>query len=137
MPATFKLQAEVKSHDEERRLVFGWANISITKDGKIVTDSHNHQIQVSDLENAAYGFVLNFRETGDMHKGDSKGQLVESMVFSEEKTIALGIPEGTLPQGWWVGFYIEDDKVWKMVKNGDRPMFSIEGTARKEPVEDG
>lgn len=64
-----------------------------------------------------------------------KGKLVESCVFTAEKQKAMGIPEGTLPIGWWIGFKIEDDAAWARVKNGTYKMFSIEGKANREPVE--
>ena len=64
-----------------------------------------------------------------------KGKLVESCVLTAEKQKAMGIPEGTLPIGWWVGFKITDDDAWQRVKNGTYRMFSVEGKAVREPVE--
>ena len=61
--------------------------------------------------------------------------MVESVVFTKEKADALGIPPDILPEGWWIGFRITDDEVWEKVKNGEYPMFSIEGKAVREPVE--
>ena len=52
-----------------------------------------------------------------------------------EKVEKMGIPAGTLPTGWWVGFKIEDDVVWKDVLAGKRPQFSIHGKALREEVE--
>ena len=49
--------------------------------------------------------------------------------------LALGIPDGTVPEGWFVGFYIPDPDVYKKVKNGEYNMFSIEGTAMRIPLE--
>ena len=31
---------------------------------------------------------------------------------------AMGIPEGTLPVGWWIGFQVTDADVWEKVKDG-------------------
>lgn len=64
-----------------------------------------------------------------------KGKLIESCVFTEEKQRAMGIPPGTIPIGWWIGFKISDDDAWERVKNGTYKMFSIEGKANREPVE--
>ena len=50
---------------------------------------------------------------------------------------AIGIPQGTLPVGWWIGFKVTDDDVWEKVKDGTYSMFSIEGTAERAEVEDG
>lgn len=48
----------------------------------------------------------------------------------------LGIPEGTLPVGWWIGFKVLDEDVWEKVKSGEYPMFSIEGEAERVEVEE-
>ena len=123
--------------DDDKRLVFGWASISVTVDGEQLEDRQQDMIDPEDLEEAAYEYVLNFRDTGEEHIQTmrKKGKLVESCVFTAEKQKALGIPDGTLPIGWWIGFKIEDDSAWEKVKNGTYRMFSIEGKANRVPVE--
>lgn len=123
--------------DDDKRLVFGWASISITVEGEQLEDRQKDMIDPEDLEEAAYEYVLNFRDTGEEHVSTmrKKGKLVESCVFTAEKQKAIGIPEGTLPIGWWIGFKIEDDAAWERVKNGTYKMFSIEGKANRVPVE--
>ena len=122
---------------QEDNLVFGWANVSMRNDGTQIVDHQGHMIDIDELESAAYLFTLHFRESGEMHVGDSKGKLVESIVFTKEKMDAMGIPENTLPEGWWVGFFIEDNDVFNKVKNGDYSMFSIQGVARREVIDNG
>lgn len=123
--------------DDDKRLVFGWASVSITVDGEQLEDRQKDMIDPEDLEEAAYDYVLNFRDTGEEHIPTmrKKGKLVESCVFTVEKQKAMGIPEGVLPVGWWIGFKIEDDDAWERVRNGTYKMFSIEGQAVREPVE--
>lgn len=123
--------------DDDKRLVFGWASISYTVDGEQLLDRQQDMIDPEDLEEAVYEYVLNFRDTGEEHIPTmrKKGKLVESCVLTEEKQRAMGIPAGTLPIGWWIGFKIEDDDAWERVKNGTYRMFSIEGKANREPVE--
>ncbi len=123
--------------DDDKRLVFGWASVSITVDGEQLEDRQKDMIDPEDLEEAAYEYVLNFRDTGEEHIPSlrKKGKLVESCVFTAEKQKAMGIPEGTLPIGWWIGFKITDDDAWERVKDGTYKMFSIEGRATREPVE--
>lgn len=123
--------------DDDKRLVFGWASVSITVDGEQLEDRQKDMIDPEDLEEAAYEYVLKFRDTGEEHISTmrKKGKLVESCVFTEEKQRAMGIPEGILPVAWWIGFKIEDDDAWARVKNGTYRMFSIEGKANREPVE--
>ena len=122
--------------DDDKRLVFGWASVSITVDGQQLEDHQKDIIDPEDLEEAAYEYVLNFRDTGEEHIQSlrKKGKLVESCVFTAEKQRAMGIPEGIIPVGWWIGFKIEDDDAWEKVKNGTYRMFSIEGKGTREPV---
>ena len=122
---------------DDKRLVFGWASVSITVDGEQLEDHQKDLIDPEDLEEAAYEYVLNFRDTGEEHNQGlrKKGKLVESCVFTAEKQKAMGIPEGILPIAWWIGFKIEDDEAWEKVKNGTYRMFSIEGRANRVPVE--
>lgn len=125
--------------DDDKRLVFGWASVAITVDGEQLEDRQKDIIDPEDLEEAAYEYVLNFRDTGEEHIPTmrKKGKLVESCVFTAEKQKAMGIPEGILPVAWWIGFKIEDDDAWNRVKSGHYKMFSIEGKANREPVEKG
>lgn len=126
---------KIVKHDSDNNLVFGWANVAIRKDGEVVQDSHEDVIDPGDLEMAAYVFNLQFRESGIDHKGDAVGRLVESLVVTEDKLEALGLEKSALPQGWWVGFYVEDDAVFEKVKTGEYSMFSIQGMALREEVE--
>lgn len=127
---------EIFKTDEDQRLVFGWASVAITIDGQTLEDRQHDMIDPEDLEEAAYEYVLNFRDTGEEHLPGyrKKGKLVESCVFTPEKQRAMGIPEGTLPVAWWIGFKIDDDDTWQRVKNGTYRMFSIEGKAEREEV---
>ena len=120
--------------DEMRQLVFGWANIALTEDGELVTDSQGDQIELADLEDAAYAFVLKFRESGAMHEGEVIGHLVESFVVTPEKLEAMGLAADVLPGGWWAAFHIEDKAAFAKVVNGDFSMFSIQGRALREEV---
>ena len=117
--------------DTNQNLVFGWANIS-TKDGELLTDRHGDQIEIDDLEKAAYEFNLYFRGSGVNHEGGSIGQVIESFVVTPEKLEKMGLPSESLPLGWWFGVYVEDDAVFKRVVDGELSMFSIQGTAVKE-----
>lgn len=123
--------------DEDQRLVFGWASVAITVDGEVLEDRQHDMIDPEDLEEAAYEYVLNFRDTGEEHLPGyrKKGKLIESCVFTPEKQEAMGIPEGILPVAWWIGFKIDDEDTWQRVKNGTYKMFSIEGKAEREEIE--
>ena len=89
-----------------------------------------------ELEKAAYNYVADFGTAGEMHMRGGVGKVIESCVFTKEKAEALGIPPEILPEGWWVGFRIEDEEVWEKIKSGEYTMFSIGGKAVREPTYD-
>jgi cation transport regulator ChaB len=120
--------------DAERQYVFGWASIAINKDGSQVEDLQGDLIDVEELEDAAYAFALEFRETGAMHKGEAIGKMIESFVVTPEKLEAMGLVPDALPQGWWVGFHVEDAQAFAKIKQGDYQGFSIQGTAVREDL---
>lgn len=125
---------EVRKVDQEQQLVFGWLSVAFDKDGNQIEDSQGDLIDEIDLEKAAYDYNIYARKSGEMHQKVGVGRLVESMVFTKEKQEALGIPDGILPVGWWVGYKIDDLDVWGKVKSGEYSMFSIGGKARREEV---
>lgn len=127
------LRLDFRKADADRRLIFGWASVS-TKDGKHIVDKQGDIIPVEELEKAAYEFVLFSRDQGDMHDEMQVGKLVESVVYTAEKQKALGIDLGQ--EGWWVGFYVNSDKVWAAIKRGERPEFSIGGAAVPVDLDD-
>lgn len=135
-PGTLKCSFKVAKSDNEQRLVFGWASVAERKDGDTVVDWQEDIVEMEELEPAAYDFVQFYREGSDMHErgGLDIAVLIESMVFTKEKISLLGIPENTIPLGWWVGFRVTDDDVWAKVKDGTYKMFSIEGQAVREKV---
>lgn len=128
---------QIAKADEDKRLVFGWALVSATSDGQQIIDHQGDIVDQDELEEGAYDYVLNFRDAGEEHIGTlrKKARMVESVVFTEEKLQAMGIPLGTVPYGWWIGFYVDDDNTWELIKNGTYKMFSIEGRAIREPVD--
>ena len=123
--------------DDDQHLVFGWASVAITVDGQELEDRQHDVLDPEELEEAAYEYVLNFRDAGEEHLPGyrKKGKLVESCVFTKDKQKAMGIPEGILPVAWWIGFKIDDDDTWRRIKDGTYKMFSIEGRANRQPIE--
>ena len=126
----------VAKADDERHMVFGWASVAELADGTTVEDYQRDILEIDELEDAVYNYVLFFRDGGEMHQRRGIGVLVESVVFTPDKLKAMGIPEGMLPSGWWLGLKITDDAVWEKVKNGTYSMFSIEGEATRQPVKE-
>lgn len=134
MNGTITGRFEIVQKSEDKRLAFGWAYMSIQKDGNPVVDHSGDMIDIGEIEKAAYRFTKLWRDGSDNHERGGVATLVESMVFTKEKAAALGIPEGTLPNGWWVGFEVTDPDVWGKVKSGEYSMFSIEGEAQRIPA---
>lgn len=132
------LKGKFKIHksDDDEMLAFGWANVAITENGEQISDLQEDMVDPEVLEQAAYQFVELYREGGEMHERGGCAVLVESIMFTKEKMAVMGIPEGTLPEGWWIGFRVTDPDVWDKVKSGEYPMFSIEGEAVREEVEE-
>lgn len=124
----------IVKQDEEEQLIFGWASVSIDRDGEEIIDHQQDIVEPEELEQAAYAYVLAYRDGGELHNPSlrKKARMVESVVFTVEKMAAMGIPVGTVPVGWWIGFKVEDHEAWERIKDGTYKMFSIEGEAIRE-----
>lgn len=129
-----KSRFKIMKSDDEKMLAFGWASVSMRVNGELIEDWQEDIVEPEELEKAAYNFVELYREGGEMHERGGTAVLIESVVFTEEKMKAIGIPKGTLPIGWWIGFKVLDEDVWEKVKDGTYPMFSIEGEAERVEV---
>jgi len=125
----------VMKSDDDKRQVFGWASVAVRVDGGEIVDYQGDMIEPTELERAAYEYVLEFGLGGEMHERSGVGRMIESVVFTKEKVAALGIPVDVLPEGWWIGFQVGDEDTWQRVKSGERSMFSIEGRATRVEVE--
>jgi len=134
----FELSVRVNKVDVEQRKVFGWASVS-TVNGEHVIDKQDDIVPIDEIEKAAHEFALYTREMGDMHREVGVGKLIESWIFSKERAERMGTyaknDRGEPIEGWAVGFYVQNDSLWKALKNGERPDFSIGGRARPVVVE--
>jgi len=129
-----KLSFEIIRKDAAQRRVYGWFSVATTKDGKVLVDRHGDVIAVEDLEKAAGEFLKEYRAGGEEHAGGAPNKLIASIVLTSEIQKAMGIPEGTLPEGWFGGFEISEEAFAKVAK-GELLMFSIEGEAEPEDIE--
>lgn len=126
-------EGEIAKADEERQMVFGWAYVAFSKSGELNVDRSGDFIDdVQEVEKSAYNFVVKSRN-GDLdHTNLKSAVMVESMVFTPEKIEKMGIPEGTVPLGWWVGFHFPDKADWEQAKV--RKAFSIHGKGTRKSV---
>ena len=125
----------IAKSDDEKMLAFGWANVSMRVGGELIEDWQGDIIEPEELEAAAYEYVRLYGDGGEMHERGGVAVLIESVVFTEDKMAAMGIPVGTLPVGWWIGFKVTDKDVWEKIKNGTYSMLSIEGEAERVQAE--
>jgi len=128
---------EISKVDVEKRQVFGYASVT-TIDGQPVVDRQGDMMDISDIEDAAYAYVMNSRVGGSQHKRDGEKpfhamDLVESFVVTPEKIEKMGLPEDT-PLGWWTGFKVRDEQTWQDYKDGKKTGFSIHGRGKRVPV---
>ena len=134
---TFEIYTEISKVDEDKRQVFGWA--SVTKhNGVDVLDLQDDMLPLEEIEKAAYDFVHKSRVGGNMHQKGEEGpihvsDMIESFVVTPEKKAAMGLPDD-FPEGWWVGYKVNDDKTWGEAKDGKLAGFSIHGSGRRVPV---
>ena len=124
--------------DDDQRTVFGWASIT-EMDGQPVVDRQGDMIEIEELSKSAYDYVVNNRTGGHQHRRTAEdvplkvSDMIESVVFTPDKIAKMGLPPET-PIGWWVGYRITDDDIWRDVKNGDITGFSVHGKGRRIPV---
>ena len=56
---------ELKKSIEEKKQVFGWANVAEDEQGNTIEDYQGDTITGEELEKTAYDYVLKFRDTGE------------------------------------------------------------------------
>lgn len=117
--------------DDEQRIVYGWASV-ISEDGIPVKDRQGDIIMADTLEKAATEFMTYVRVGKEMHEGNQVGQFIHSLPLTKDLAEALGIQSNR--EGWIVAMKVHDDEVWKRVKSGELPAFSIGGRAQRIEV---
>jgi hypothetical protein len=140
---SLKFDIEVVSKQEDKQRVFGWLYVCRRKDGSPVVDHSGEIITIDELEEATYGHVLDHRKGGAAHEYDGEGpetvkqvsRLCECMVFTPWKKKDMGIPDGVLPDGTWIGTQVDDHDTWLRYKSGEFRMFSLGGYAIRRAIE--
>jgi hypothetical protein len=115
--------------DTEQRIVYGWASVTTYK-GQLVVDRQGDVIRTETMHKAVNEFMKGVRVGKLMHEGEPVGQILHSFPVTKAICDALGIQSDR--EGWITGYYVEDDNLWKSVKAGKYPAFSIGGAAQKE-----
>lgn len=134
--------AKIEKFDTDKRQIFGWANLAIV-DGKPVVDLQGDYVSIDEIEKSAYGYMLNSRVGGHMHKRIGKAldggavhvaDVIESFVVTPEKLAVMGLAPDALPLGWWTGMQVFDEDVWQRVKRGELTGLSIHGTGTRREM---
>lgn len=103
-------------------------------DGDLITDLQGDQIDPAELERAVVEFMLDYRESGAMHEGESVGTVVASLVTTPDVVAAFKLGPD-VPIGWILGVKVRDSAVWARVVSGELKAFSIQGTANREDAD--
>lgn len=122
--------------NEELRLVFGWANVTMY-DGEEVIDTQNDVMDSQVLVKGFMDFMSESRVGGVMHLRDQNGapvgagEIVFAFPFTADvkKAMGIDIPE----EGVVIGFRADSDAVWEAVKSRKLQAFSIAGQAVRVP----
>jgi hypothetical protein len=128
----FNNQQRFKVQSEDRRIVSGALMVAGLP---IYRKDDSGECYVSFTASAIQSIVYKFmkenrtREVNEMHETDVDGVfLFESFIIDQSRGIKT--PEGfdELPDGSWFGsFKVENDEVWRKVKDGTYTGFSVEG----------
>jgi len=126
---------EISKMDTDKRQVFGFCTVTHVN-GEEVIDLQGDYVPLEEIEKAAYTYVVDSRKGGDMHARDGEqplhtSDMIESVIITPEKLETWGLAKDAMPYGWWVGFKVNDDKQWEMVKSGERTGLSIHGSGRR------
>ena len=111
--------------------------VAKTRDGRYVVDHDDQWCEPEDVEEAAYDFVLHAANgpiSGEDHDEGYKPDafLVESVAFTPDKLIAMGMDPGSVDLGHWVGLHVPDADAYERIKSGAKAMLSIDGWAMEE-----
>lgn len=95
-----------------------------------VKDTHGDYMLPEDIEKAAHEFMAKYGEGADIQHDNKKANvdIVESWVAKTDTTVGgQDIKKGT----WMATARVNDDLIWKSIKDGVLTGFSMGGTAQK------
>ena len=128
---TFDLEKMAKN--DEKMQVFGWGYLCKDDSGAEVVDVSGDVVDPDSLQKAAYaGFNKLF--AGMMHKGKAAARVVTLAWSDPEVRKAMGATDPGKKEGLWIGFQVEDEQLWKDIKAGKFPAFSIGGKGVRSPL---
>ena len=95
---------ELKKSVEDKKQVFGWANVAEDEQGNTIEDYQGDSMTSEELEKTAYNYVLKFRDTGERHNPTlrKKRQNDREYCIHKRKITSIGIARGQFAL-WLVG----------------------------------
>lgn len=101
-------------------------------------DRHGDVIPKENIEEVAYKFLADYQNVDVMHTLKNVGVPVESYITPTDLTFEMDGQEKSVPQGtWMLSVKVQDDEVWRAVKNGELTGFSIYGAANPQQAGGG
>jgi len=124
-----EVQMSLEKVEDDQRMAWGWASVT-TRNGQPLEDLQGDVIETEELQKAVHEFVRKKRIMGEMHTVIGTGDIVDSIVFTNDIQKALGIDLGK--EGWFVGVHVTNDGTWSKVKKGELRGFSLGGFGVRE-----
>lgn len=116
----------IAKRDEEKRIVYG---VVMQPD---VEDLHSDIMSADDIEKACHTYTAYCRKVNDQHDAPIRADVVENYIAPVDFKADNG---SVVKKGSWVqATKIFDDKMWAMVKSGERTGYSYEGWGMRTPV---
>ena len=128
------LHVSLSKADDTRQMVYGWASVAELASGDSVVDLQGDIIGLDDLDAAFCEYAKDSRALNFMHDGPIRGTLIDLFISTPEKLTMLGLAPDALPHGAFVSYHIPDPLDYATAKRDGLLMFSIEGTAHREPA---
>jgi len=128
-----KHEVELKEIDQEKRILMGAALIPNKHIYRVNEKKEEYYIYFSEdtVRKASELFLMNANQNNATYEHDKKlngMSVVESWIIEDEKhdksvKYGFSLPKGT----WMISMKVNNDEVWKDVKEGKVKGFSIEG----------
>lgn len=125
------------------KMVFGIGSL-VSEGGRLVIDKQGDMITPQELEQAFYGYMLDSRQHGEMHKFVGTGRCIAGYVISavhKEALLKAGyrlsftkLATGEECEGLIAGWVIDDADTLEKIKSGQLPELSIGGTGIRVEV---
>ena len=139
MPDKIEIRTEILKVDDELGLVFGWGFIC-TEGGEDHHDTQEDNIPVGEMLKATADFMRDSRVMDANHQREQTGDVVFAMPMTKQIASAynMDLPkndDGRDVEGFMMCVKPHSDEELQKFKNGTYTGFSLDGEARRVPVQ--